>query len=99
MAAGGMSIRAFVDRIRRKLHPDHLSFIGSGAAIVLIWFGLEAPLADRWVTYAIIGVLLLLWRVATQCSVESQEAENLRAIVLILCVLAGATVVWLFMRQ
>jgi hypothetical protein len=96
-----MSIRAFVDRIRRKLHPDYLSFIGSGAAIVLIWFGLEAPLADRWVTYAISGVLLplLLFRVATQWSVASQEAENLRAIVMILCVLAGATVVWLFMRQ
>jgi hypothetical protein len=101
MAAGGMSIRAFVDRIRKKLHPDHLGFIGSGAAIVLIWLGLEASLADRWVTYAIIGVLLplLLWRVATQWSVESQEAENLRAIVMILCVLAGATVVWLFMHQ
>jgi hypothetical protein len=55
MSAGGMSIRAFVDRIRRKLHPDHLSFIGSGAAIVLIWFGLEGPfgrqvgdLRDNW---------------------------------------------------
>jgi hypothetical protein len=96
-----MSIRAFVDRIRRTPHPDHLSFIASGAVFVLMWSGLKAPSADRWLTYAIIGVVLplLLWRVAKQWKVESQEAENLRAIVIMVCALAGATIVWLFTHK
>jgi hypothetical protein len=101
LGASAMSTRAFFERIRRKLHPDHLSFIGSGAAIALIWSELEAPLASSWVIYAIIGVLiaLLLWRVATQWKVKSQEAENLRLTVMIVGILAGATVAFLFVRQ
>src|SRR5215469_11469716 len=51
---------------------------------------------DSWIIYAIFGVLvcLLLWRVATQWKVKSAEAENLRASLIILCVVALAMVVW-----
>jgi len=93
-----MSIRAFVDRARRQLNPDHLCFFASGGVFAL---ELEAPLIDTWVIYAIIGVVipLLLWRVATQWKNKSQEAQNLRVAVIILVILAGAIVVWLFMRQ
>jgi len=84
-----MSIRAF-------FNPSHLSFIVSGAVFAL---ELEAPFLHTWVIYAIIGVLLalLLWRVATQWKVKSQEAQNLRITVIILVVLAGAMIAWLFM--
>jgi len=84
-----MSIRAF-------FNPSHLSFIASGAVFAL---ELEAPFLHTWVIYAIIGVLLalLLWRVATQWKVKSQEAQNLRITVIILVVLAGAMIAWLFM--
>jgi molybdate transport system substrate-binding protein len=45
---------------------------------------------DGWIIYAIFGVLvcLLLWRVATQWKVKSAEAENLRASLIILGVIA-----------
>jgi molybdate transport system substrate-binding protein len=51
---------------------------------------------DSWIIYAIFGVLicLLLWRVATQWKVKSAEAENLRASVIILGVVALTLVVW-----
>jgi molybdate transport system substrate-binding protein len=51
---------------------------------------------DGWIIYAIFGVLvcLLLWRVATQWKVNSAEAENLRASLIILGVVALAMVVW-----
>jgi hypothetical protein len=51
---------------------------------------------DGWVIYAIFGVLvcLLLWRVATQWKVKSAEAENLRASLIILGVVALAMVAW-----
>ena len=83
-----MSIRAF-------FNPSHLSFIASGAVFAL---ELEAPFLHTWVIYAIIGVLLalLLWRVATQWKVKSQEAQNLRITVMILVVLGGAVAAWLF---
>jgi molybdate transport system substrate-binding protein len=56
---------------------------------------------DSWVTYAILGilVLLLLWRVATQWKVKSAEAENLRASLIILGVVALAFVVGQYVRQ
>jgi type VI protein secretion system component VasK len=56
---------------------------------------------DDWIIYAIIGVLvcLLLWRVATQWKVKSIEAENLRASLIILGVVALVLVVWQGMRQ
>ena len=55
---------------------------------------------DGWVIYAIFGVLvcLLLWRVATQWKVKSAEAENLRASLIILGVVALAFVVWQSVR-
>jgi len=83
-----MPIRAFVN-------PSHLSYIASGSVFAL---ELEAPLVHTWVIYAIIGVLmvLLLWRVATQWKVKSQDAENLRITVLILVVRGGAMATWLF---
>jgi len=84
--------------IRAFFNPNHLSFIASGAVFAL---ELEAPFVHTWVIYAIIGVLmaLLLWRVATQWKVKSQEAQNLRITVLILIVIAGAMVAWLFMTD
>jgi hypothetical protein len=95
-----MSIRTFFEYVRRKLHPDHLSFIASGATIVLIGVGLEARSAE-WVIYAIIGILmlLLLWRIATQWKVKTLEAENFRFTVVIVAFFAAALVVSLFMRQ
>ena len=56
---------------------------------------------DGWVIYAIFGVLvcLLLWRVATQWKVNSAEAENLRASLIILGVVALAFVVWQYVQQ
>jgi len=56
---------------------------------------------DGWIIYAIFGVLvcLLLWRVATQWKVKSAEAENLRASLIILGVVALAFVVWQFVQQ
>jgi molybdate transport system substrate-binding protein len=55
---------------------------------------------DGWIIYAVFGVLvcLLLWRVATQWKVNSAEAENLRASLIILGVVALAFVVWQYMR-
>src|SRR5215469_13479559 len=51
---------------------------------------------DSWIIYAIFGVLLclLLWRVATQWKVKSAEAENLRASLIILGVVALTLAVW-----
>jgi predicted cation transporter len=51
---------------------------------------------DDWIIYAAFGVLvcLLLWRVATQWKVKSVEAENLRASLIILGVVAFAMVGW-----
>src|SRR5215471_15752893 len=51
---------------------------------------------DSWFIYAAFGVLvcLLLWRAATQWKVKSAEAENLRASLIILGVVALTTVVW-----
>jgi molybdate transport system substrate-binding protein len=56
---------------------------------------------DSWIIYAIFGVLvcLLLWRVATQWKIKSAEAENLRASLIILGVVALAFVVWQFVQQ
>src|SRR5215469_5766503 len=56
---------------------------------------------DSWIIYAIFGVLvcLLLWRVATQWKVKSAEAENLRASLIILGVVALAFVVWQYVQQ
>jgi hypothetical protein len=50
--------------------------------------------ADRWVIYAIIGLLIVLlpWRVATQWKVKSQEAENLRVTVIIVLAAAACDV-------
>jgi molybdate transport system substrate-binding protein len=58
-------------------------------------------LPEDWIIYAAIGVLLclLLWRVATQWKVKSAEAENLRASVVILGVIALVFVVWQGVRQ
>jgi hypothetical protein len=41
--------------------------------------------ADSWIIYAILGVLvlLILWRVATQWKVKSEETKDLRATSLI----------------
>ena len=49
---------------------------------------------DGWIIYAIFGVLvcLLLWRVATQW--KSAEAQNLRASLIVLGVVALAFVLW-----
>ena len=51
---------------------------------------------DGWVIYAAFGVLvcLLLWRVATQRNVNSAEAGNRRASLIILGVVVLAMVVW-----
>ena len=56
---------------------------------------------DGWIIYAIFGVLvcLLLWRVATQWKVKSAEAQNLRAPLIVLGVVALAFVVWQFVQQ
>ena len=53
------------------------------------------------VTYATLAVLvcLLLWRVATRWKVKSAEAENLRASLIILGVVALAFVVWQYVQQ
>jgi molybdate transport system substrate-binding protein len=51
---------------------------------------------DGWIIYAAFGVLvcLLLWRVATQRNVNSAEAGNLRASLIVLGVVSLAMVVW-----
>src|SRR6516164_1057483 len=56
---------------------------------------------DSWIIYAILGVLvcLLLWRLATQWKVKSAQAENLRASLIILGVVALAFVVSQFVQQ
>jgi hypothetical protein len=56
--------------------------------------------ADSWIIYAILAVLvfLILLQIATQWNVKSAEAENLRASVLILGVIAAAMVVWYFIK-
>src|SRR6516225_8538943 len=60
----------------------------------------RVTMRDGWIIYAIFGVLvcLLLWRVATQWNVNSAEAENLRASLIILGVVALAFVVWQSVR-
>jgi tungstate transport system substrate-binding protein len=54
---------------------------------------------DGWISYAVFGVLvcLLLWRVATQW--KSAEAQNLRASLIGLGVVALAFVLWQGVRQ
>src|SRR5215472_217325 len=54
------------------------------------------PMHDGWIIYAAFGVLvcLLLWRVATLRNVNSAEAGNLRASLIILGVVALVMVVW-----
>jgi hypothetical protein len=61
----------------------------------------RVTMRDGWIIYAIFGVLvcLLLWRVATQWKIRSAEAENLRASLIILGVVALAFVVWQCVRQ
>ena len=56
---------------------------------------------DGWIIYAVFGVLmcLLLWRVATQWKIKSEEAQNLRASLIVLGVVALAFVVWQSVRQ
>ncbi len=56
---------------------------------------------DDWIIYATIGVLvsLLLWRVATQWKARSAEAENLRASLIVLGVVALILVVYQCVRQ
>ena len=53
-------------------------------------------MTDGWIIYAAFGVLvcLLLWRVATQRNVNSAEAGNRRASLIILGVAALVMVVW-----
>jgi hypothetical protein len=54
-----------------------------------------------WIVYALIGVLvlLILWQVVTQWKLETEEAKNLRAVVLILGVAVAAVMVaWYFMK-
>ena len=53
-------------------------------------------MTDGWIIYAAFGVLvcLLLWRVATQRNVNSAEAGNRRASLIILGVVALAMVAW-----
>ena len=53
------------------------------------------------VTYATLAVLvcLLLWRVATQWKVKSAQAENLRASLIILGVVALTFVAWQYVQQ
>src|SRR5262249_660473 len=66
--------------------------------ILTVIHSLRAKVAmpDSWFIYAAFGVLvcLLLWRAATQWKVKSAEAENLRASLIILGVVALTTVVW-----
>src|SRR5215469_903146 len=54
------------------------------------------PMPDGWLIYAAFGVLvcLLLWRVAIQRNVNSAEAGNRRASLIILGVVALVMVVW-----
>ena len=49
-----------------------------------------------WIIYAVFGVLvcLLLWRVATQRNVNSAEAGNRRASLIVLGIVALAMVAW-----
>jgi hypothetical protein len=57
--------------------------------------------ADSWIIYAILGalVLLMLWRVATQWKVKSEEAKDLGATSHIVWgVIAVALVAWYFMK-
>ena len=56
--------------------------------------------ARDWIVYTLIGVLVLviLWQVVTQWKVETEEAKNLRFLVLIFGVIAAALVVWFFMK-
>jgi len=51
---------------------------------------------DSWIIYAAFGVLvcLLLWWVATQRNVNSAEAGNRRASLIVLSVVALVMVVW-----
>jgi hypothetical protein len=43
-------------------------------------------------------LLVILWQVVTQWKVETEEAKNLRFLVLIFGVIAAALVVWFFMK-
>jgi len=57
--------------------------------------------ADSWTIYAILGVLvaLILWRVWSQRKLKTQQAQDLRASLLIWVVIAAAMVAWLFIRH
>jgi hypothetical protein len=61
----------------------------------------ELAMRDDWIVYGIVGALvgLLLWLAATQWKVRSAEAENLRASLIILGVVALVMVVWQCVRQ
>src|SRR5262249_27367908 len=54
------------------------------------------PMRDDWIIYAVFGVLvcLLLWRAATQWTVRTEEAGNLRASLGMLGVVALVMVGW-----
>ena len=57
--------------------------------------------ADSWTIYAILGVLvaLILWLVWSQRKLKTQQAQELRASLLIWVVIAAAMVAWLFIRH
>jgi hypothetical protein len=57
--------------------------------------------ARDWIVYALISVIviLILWQVVTQWKLETEEAKNQRAVVLILgVVVAGVMVARYFMK-
>jgi hypothetical protein len=57
--------------------------------------------ARDWIVYTLIGVILILilWQVMTQWKLETEEAKDLRAVVLILSVVVAAVMVaWYFMK-
>ena len=57
--------------------------------------------ADSWTIYAILGVLvaLILWQVWSQRKLKTQQAQDLRASLLIWVVIAAAMVAWLFISH
>ncbi len=56
---------------------------------------------DSWTIYAILGVLvaLILWWVWSQRKLKTQQAQDLRASLLIWVVIAAAIVAWLFISH
>ncbi len=58
-------------------------------------------MASSWIVYALIGVLvlLILWQVVTQWKLETEEAKNLRAVVLIFGVVIAAVMgAWYYIK-